>query len=293
MSCRAACGLIRKQPVDRYSRTSRQRLHRTDQRGGFERLHAPAKQEHGRTPPGWSARTRTGRWDAVAKCGNPARCQTFDLAFGKAHVFYPTANENVCTAALLLDLDPISLARGWRGPAGDTGLGQYVNDRPYVASSFMSVAIAQVYGSALNGTSRERPELAETPMSLEASMPVVPCRGGEGLLRSVFEPLGYTVTAGRLPLDSSFPEWGESPYYSVTLAATCRLQDLLSHLYVLLPVLDDDKHYWTGQDEIEKLLQKGEGWLADHPEREQITRRYLRRRRHLVDEALARTGTFC
>lgn len=221
---------------------------------------------------------------------NPARCQSFPLPFGQAHVFYPVAREDRCQAALMLDLDPVGLVRGPRGAnPGDGGvLRQYVNDRPYVASSFLSVALARVFGSALKGSSRDRPELAETPIPLEAGVAVLPCRGGEPFLRRLFEPLGYSVEARRLPLDSHFPQWGESPYYHVRLAGTCRLRDLLSHLYVLLPVLDDDKHYWVGQEELDKLLARGEGWLSSHPEREQIARRYLKHQRRLTREALDR-----
>ena len=221
---------------------------------------------------------------------NPARCQSFPLPFGQAHVFYPVAREDRCQAALMLDLDPVGLVRGPRGAnPGDGGaLRQYVNDRPYVASSFLSVAIARVLGSALKGSSRDRPELAETPIPLEAEVAVLPCRGGEPFLRRLFEPLGYSIEVRRLPLDERFPEWGESPYYHVRLAATCRLRDLLSHLYVLLPVLDDDKHYWVGQEELDKLLARGEGWLSSHPEREQIARRYLKHQRYLAREALDR-----
>lgn len=220
---------------------------------------------------------------------NPARCQTFPLAFGQAHVFYPVAHEDRCTAALLLDLDPVGLVRHSHGAKADGGmLWQYVNDRPYVASSFLSVALARVFGSALNGANRDRPDLAQTAIPLEAELPVLPCRGGEAFLRRLFEPLGYAVEAARLPLDPSFPEWGESPYYEVKLTASCRLQELLTHLYVLLPVLDNDKHYWVGQDELDKLLVRGKGWLSTHPEREDIANRYLKRQRRLVREALAR-----
>jgi 3' terminal RNA ribose 2'-O-methyltransferase Hen1 len=220
---------------------------------------------------------------------NPARCQSFGLSFGQAHVFYPETGEERCTAALLLDLDPVGLVRGWSGPLGERGaLAQYVNDRPYVASSFFSVAIAQVFRSALKGLSPDRPELAETPIPLEAEIPVLPSRGGGDFLRRLFEPLGYTVEARRLPLDERFPDWGESSYFSVRLAATCRLQDLLTHLYVLLPVLDNDKHYWVGRDELEKLLARGAGWLAGHPEKDAIVTRYLKHQRPLMREALAR-----
>ena len=155
-------------------------------------------------------------------------------------------------------------------------LDQYVNDRPYVASSFLSVAIAQVFGSALQGRCKDRPELATTPIPLEARLDVLPVRGGERFLRAVFEPLGYEVEADRHPLDERFPEWGESPYFSVTVAKTTTLAELLTHLYVLIPVFDNRKHYFVGDDEMEKLLAKGEGWLAGHPEKEEIARRYLK-----------------
>jgi 3' terminal RNA ribose 2'-O-methyltransferase Hen1 len=219
---------------------------------------------------------------------NPARSQSVNLTFGKAHVFYPEATSERCTAALLVEVDPVGLVRNRRGPSGEGGaLEQYVNDRPYAASSFLSVAIAEVFGSALSGKSKERPELADTALPLRVTFAALPCRGGEEFLRKLFEPLGYSVSAHRLPLDENFPDWGESAYHRVELDARLTLQDLLSHLYVLVPVLDNDKHYWVGDAEVEKLLRHGEGWLGSHPEREAITRRYLKHQRSLVDDALA------
>lgn len=220
---------------------------------------------------------------------NPARAQTFSQSFGQAHVFYPQATESECTAALLLDVDPVALVRGRRGPPGERGaLDQYVNDRPYVASSFLSVAIAEVFRSALAGRSAERSELADSPIPLTARIAVVPCRGGEALLRSLFEPLGYAVDATTHPLHESDPSWGSSRYFTVRLSATVRLADMLSHIYVLVPVLDDEKHYWVGPDEVDKLLRHGDGWLAAHPSRDVIARRYLRHRRSLVNAAIER-----
>lgn len=222
---------------------------------------------------------------------NPARPQMKELAFGTAHVFYPRADVDLCTASLMLEVDPISLIRRpGRGSQSSPSfsLGQYVNDRPYAASSFLSVAIAQVYGSALAGRSKERPELAEAPIPLTARLMAVPCRGGEEFLRRLFEPLGYVVAAQQHALDERFPEWGEGLYFTVTLEQSIRLSDLLSHLYVLIPVLDAEKHYYVGEDEVAKLLRHGEGWLAQHPEKEVIARRYLKRRESLVRQALER-----
>jgi 3' terminal RNA ribose 2'-O-methyltransferase Hen1 len=219
---------------------------------------------------------------------NPSRLHSFELSFGKAHVFYPETRVDRCTAALLLDVDPVGLVRNRKGSSEGGLLDQYVNDRPYVASSFMSVAMGKAFGTAMTGRSKERQELADTAIPLLATVSVVACRPGEGFLRSLFEPLGYTVGVTRHPLDPRFPEWGESPYYKVTIASNVRLWEMLAHLYVLIPVLDDEKHYWVGDAEVEKLLRFGEGWLAKHPEREVITRRYLRHWRRLTREALAR-----
>jgi 3' terminal RNA ribose 2'-O-methyltransferase Hen1 len=217
---------------------------------------------------------------------NPGRLQTFSLPFGKAHVFYPEATSERCTAALMLDIDAVRLVRNRDRTQAQE---QYVNDRPYVASSFLSVAIADVFGSALNGHCVKYPDLVKMPLPLQAQLAAVPSRnGGEEWLRRLFEPLGYTVTITPHLLDETYSAWGDSPYFTVTLDANCLLSDLLTHLYVLIPVLDNDKHYWIGDDEVEKLLKRGKDWLQTHPEREQITYRYLKHRRDLARTAIAR-----
>ena len=219
---------------------------------------------------------------------NPGRYQSFTLPFGRADVFYPMAEVERCTAALLLEIDPVGLVRPKAGASNSAGwLQQYVNDRPYVASSHLSVAIASVFNSALAGNSRERPELVQQAIPLEAQLPTLPSREGAGLIRQLFEPLGYAVEIQEHPLDVDFPEWGASPCFGVGLKGTVRLQDLLAHLYVLLPVLDDAKHYWVGDDEVDKLLRFGAGWLGEHPHHELISTRYLKRQRSLVRQALA------
>lgn len=205
---------------------------------------------------------------------NPKRPQVFALNYGKAYVFYPEVQEEVCTAALLLDIDPIDLARGKVG-SKEGGLFDYVNDRPYVSSSFLSTAIARVFGTALSGRCDKRPELAERELNLTANITMLPCRGDTQWLRRVFEPLGYQVSYETSILEEDYPSWGESRYVNLSLAGTVRLQALLRHLYVLIPVFDRRKHYWFGRDEVDKLLRHGEGWLECHPERQFIINRYM------------------
>jgi 3' terminal RNA ribose 2'-O-methyltransferase Hen1 len=161
----------------------------------------------------------------------------------------------------------------------------YVNDRPYVASSFLSVALAEVFKSALNGQCNTRPELVNHAFPFVAKLSCLPVRGSSLLPADLFGPLGYRVSATAFPLDTAFPEWGQSPYVACALAATITLKDLLNHLYVLIPVLDDEKHYWIDEQEVEKLLRRGETWLAKHPKRGLIVARYLKRRRPLVAAA--------
>ncbi|MEZ4379938.1 MAG: 3' terminal RNA ribose 2'-O-methyltransferase Hen1 [Nannocystaceae bacterium] len=217
---------------------------------------------------------------------NPERCQSFDLNFGKAHVFYPEASAERCTAALVLDVDPVGLVRRPKGD--DFALAEYTNDRPYVASSLLSVAIGRVLRAGLSGRSRERQDLADAALPLELTLSALPARGGERLLRGLFEPLGYDLELERLALADDLPDWGASPYYRLTLRGELRVADALRHLTVLIPVLDDDKHYWVGSDEVDKLLDRGAGWLEDHPLREVIAARYLKHQRSLTRDALSR-----
>ena len=208
---------------------------------------------------------------------NPAKTQTFELAFGNAHVFYPEASPERCTAALLLDIDPLKLVRGPGAVLTD-----YVNDRPYVSSSFLSVAMARVFGTAMSGRAKERPELAATPIPLEATLAAVPCRGADTLVEDLFGPLGYEVET------SADPDEERPRYRNVRLRATKTLAALLNHIYVLLPVADNRKHYWIGEAEVDKLLARGAGWLEEHPHKEFIVRRYLGHRRTLAADAAAR-----
>ncbi len=220
---------------------------------------------------------------------NPQRHQGVELSFGTAHVFYPEASKARCTVAVLVAVDPVDLVRNRKGPTGgESSLGQYVNDRPYAASSHLSAAINKLFSTAMSGRCKERPELVDVAMSFEVWLPTLPVRGSADLLERLFEPLGYVVTSTPIPLDTTFPNWGPSRYCDVRLTTTTLLRDLLEQLLVLIPVLDDTKHYWVGPDEIDRLLRRGGEWLTGHPERELITKRYLRHDRALTNQALER-----
>ncbi|MDX2357932.1 3' terminal RNA ribose 2'-O-methyltransferase Hen1 [Dietzia sp. PP-33] len=217
---------------------------------------------------------------------HPDKVQSFGVYAGTAHVFYPEVSAEACTSAVLLEVDPVALVRGRSGRGDAFALGHYVNDRPYVASSLLAVAMGKVFRSALNGQCVGYEQLVETPLDLTISLPAVP--GEPGLVRRLFAPLGWDVQAEPIAFDATRPQWGAAPLATLTLTGSVRLADALSQLYVLLPVLDDAKHYWVGQDEVDKLMRAGAGWLPSHPERDLIAHRSLAGQRDLRESALSR-----
>lgn len=217
---------------------------------------------------------------------HPDRLQSVDLAAGKAHIFYPEANNDRCTACLMLDINPVDLVRVRKG--NNALQDQYVNDRPYTSNSFLSSAISKAFGSALNGRCNTRPELPETPIPFTLRLSSLRVDTGLEMVARLFVPLGYALKTETIPLDKAFPQWGQSRYVNLTLNRTCTLQELLSHVYVLIPVLDNSRHSYVSQHDIEILMQKGQGWLEQHPERDWITRRFLRNIRTIANEAILR-----
>ncbi|MDR1118725.1 MAG: 3' terminal RNA ribose 2'-O-methyltransferase Hen1 [Bifidobacteriaceae bacterium] len=210
---------------------------------------------------------------------HPGRVQGFDLAVGRATVFYPRADERSTKAALLVDADPAVLAKSKGFKVDGFELAHHINDRAYAASSLLAVAMGRVFRSALAGSDPEdRPGAAARARDLVIHLPSARSRGGVSLVRDLFEPLGWDVRASE-----SVPTCVD-----LTLRGNMTLSRALSQLYVLLPVLDNSKHYWVGEAEIEKLVRAGEGWLPEHPARELIMARYLAHQRGYVADAVSR-----
>lgn len=216
---------------------------------------------------------------------NPYRAQQFELSYGNVYVFYPKVTDEETTAAILLDINSIDLAKGKLGSQAG-GLFDYINDRPYVTSSFMSTALSKVFGTAMTGRCDKKQELADKLIDLTAKVHMLPCRGDAEIINEIFEPLGYEVEYQTYTLDEKFPEWGDSAYIDLTIRNTVKLSELLNHLYVLIPVFDKQKHYWVNKEEVEKLLRHGDGWLADHPLRNRIINRYFAKSRALAHKAI-------
>jgi 3' terminal RNA ribose 2'-O-methyltransferase Hen1 len=216
---------------------------------------------------------------------HPDKLQTIELSVGQAHVFYPEANEELCTVCLLLDINPVDLVRNTKGK--NIFLPEhYVNDRPYTSNSFLSTAIVKAFGSAINGVCHAKPELTTTSIPFQATIYSLKVDCEKQYINKLFEPLGYQVTYDIIPPDSQFPEWGEGKIVNLTLQHTITLKELLSHIYVFIMVLDNDRHYWVSANDVDILVRRGENWLEMHPEKEWITRRYLKNFRLLTSQAL-------
>ncbi|WP_291720488.1 3' terminal RNA ribose 2'-O-methyltransferase Hen1 [Bernardetia sp.] len=205
---------------------------------------------------------------------HPDNIQEKKLAVGKAHIFYSEANQNRCTACLLLDINPIEVIKNKKGMRHFLKE-NYVNDRTYTSNSFMSTAIVKSFGSAINGTCHTRPELPSTKMPFEVRLHAVNVENEEQL-EKLFKPLGYEIEYERYDLDSQFTEWGTSKTLTLSLKKTTTLQELLSQLYVFILVLDNQRHYWIAEGEIDLLKRRGKGWLDTHPEKEWIVKRFLK-----------------
>ena len=209
---------------------------------------------------------------------HPDHMHRRDASVGKVTIFFPEKSLVRTTAVMHLDVDPVGLVRG-KNQHNDGLLAQYVNDRPFVASSFLSVAMGRAFAQTMAGKSKDRQALADRALPFEIRVVPVALSGDLDLVERLFEPLGYTIL--------SPSEIGEEQVVDLRLSVTLRLADILKHLYVLVPVLDNFKHYYVSEEEIDKLLAKGEGWLSEHPDKELITRRALKHRRSLMNMALA------
>lgn len=212
---------------------------------------------------------------------HPDHLHERETAQGRVSIFYPEVGQDRCRAVIHLSVDPVGLVRG-RSDKADGLLTQYVNDRPYAANSLLSVAMSRAIGQTMAGKSKERQALADRVLPYEVRVVPVAVSGGLNVIERLFAPLGYTVDVRTLD------DRGGRAIFDLRLTVAARLADILSHLYVLVPVLDNAKHYWIDADEVEKLLAKGGDWLPLHPERDMIAKRSLKHRHGLVARALDR-----
>jgi 3' terminal RNA ribose 2'-O-methyltransferase Hen1 len=207
--------------------------------------------------------------------------------------FYPEAADERCEFCLIVEVDPVERVRG---ASWGAGIAQYVEPLPFLASSYMSQALSLCLRSAMNGivTSKNASEEKRLQAAAVEKWPleitVSPLRTSPALISRMFEPLGWDVSLHSVPLDIPGMTSEEArrctDLHTLTIRGEATLQDALTHLYVLLPALDPARHYFYGEDEVQKLLDKSQNWLEQHPARELIVGRYLSKSRELRETAL-------
>ena len=224
-----------------------------------------------------TSRTRPASDLGYALHKHPDRVQQFDVGYGKATVFYPVASEDECTFVMVVEVDPVRLARGPEHTRGGGLVTDYVTDRPYAASSMLAVAIGKVLSTATAGRCEKKPELAAKPMDLEVEISTVR-NLAQDRVRSLFTDLGYKVEI----------EGKEQDRYVTVRTRSDRwtLGETLRQIRVLLPAIDGRHHHYVNDEDVAHLLRHGEGWLDSHPQGTWISRRYLARKRSLAEQAV-------
>ena len=214
---------------------------------------------------------------------HPGRVFERELSVGVARVFYPEATAERCEVCLLLEADPVKLARESHGSGPGGG---YAAAKPYLAGSLLAVALGRCFNTALAGRAKEKTERLTEAWPLTVTLPALPCRGGADAVRAAFEPLGYACDIVTSPLDPDQPAWGEAGVHHVILTGRQTIPAVLNHLAVLLPALEGDRHHFVSSEEVEKLVRRGGEWLADHPLRDRLVAFSLKRKPSLIAQAL-------
>lgn len=199
----------------------------------------------------------------------------------RVRLTYTVFSDSEVEALIFVTPDPVELVKN----SPDTyEITQYINDREFVVSSIFCSNTRSALGTALNGRPKEEYlDWAKHAFQLTIGFGPVATDLPDAAIKNLFEPLGYQTEIERGRADYNFQFKERSSARFINLQSKVTLQNALQHLFVLIPVLDDYRHYFIDEREIEKLERYGEGWLADHPLKELIIKRTLRFR-ELIDQ---------
>lgn len=189
-------------------------------------------------------------------------------------LFYSKFTETELEVTIFVTPDPIELIKN---NSNSYDITHYINDREFAVSSIFCSFIRSALGTALNGQPKEEHiKWVDHPFPFTFEFgPVVSTLTDEKLM-NLFEPIGYEVTINRPEIEYSIPIKTKSSARYISIKGMKTLQEGLRHLFVLIPVIDNYKHYFIDEKEIEKLERYGEGWLEQHPLRDLIYRQALR-----------------
>lgn len=201
----------------------------------------------------------------------PNRFQAFNLGYGKAFVFFTEYSQNSCTACLLLEIMPDALNDLCKSKDGEF---QYVNSRQYLSSSLLAGAIGKAYSSAIKGTCQDKPDLVGKKHGFKVRINNFSCRLNPIFIDRIFSPLGYQIEWRNIQINDEYCTGGFI-CGDLQLSIDATLQEILSHLYILLPVFDRQTHFWLDESQLQKFIRHCQGWLGRHPEKRLIINEYF------------------
>ena len=199
----------------------------------------------------------------------PNRLQAFDLPYGKAFVFFPEYTETRSVVSLLLEINQEALNDLCKNKEGEF---QFVNPRQFLSSSLLSGAIGKVFSSAIKGICADKPELVNKEYDLELELTNFSCRLKPEYVARIFKPLGYAIAFDNI--SSDFPR-EKLIVGNLRLKGKTNLKDLLSQLYILIPVFDRYLHFWIDEPQLQRFIRLTAGWLESHPEKRFILTEYF------------------
>ncbi|WP_078410010.1 3' terminal RNA ribose 2'-O-methyltransferase Hen1 [Priestia abyssalis] len=205
---------------------------------------------------------------------NPNNLYDREEKGNRIRLVFTSSNEKEAEAVIFVTPDPVELVRNSPGIFDIT---QYINDREFVVSSLFCSYIRTALGTALNGKPKEEfIQWVDHHFEMEIGFGPVASRLSDQKIHELFEPLGYLVEIERGEADYSFNLKQKSSARYLKLKGRITVQQALRHLFILIPVLDNYKHYFIDEKEIEKIQRYGEGWLDEHPLRSYIIEQSLR-----------------
>ncbi|WP_342431763.1 3' terminal RNA ribose 2'-O-methyltransferase Hen1 [Neobacillus sp. FSL H8-0543] len=188
----------------------------------------------------------------------------------KVRLVYPTFTNDEAEFLIYVQPDPIDLARN---SAEKYDITSYINDREFAVSSIFVSAIRKALGTALNGKpDEEYTEWVDHPFVMELNFGPVATDLNDREIEDLFKPIGYKVTIESGV--STFREKSSAKFITITGEQT--VQNALKHISTLIPVIDNYKHYFIDEREVEKLDRYGDDWLESHPAKLLILKRALR-----------------
>jgi 3' terminal RNA ribose 2'-O-methyltransferase Hen1 len=203
---------------------------------------------------------------------------------GNLRLFFPKYDKNASSLVAMAEFPEFKL---W--DKDTPGADAYVSSREYALSSLFCRELKGAFGTVLSGKYKDEKDqkMAETPLEVVVDALPLATSLTDEQLRSLFQPLRYAGFTPSYTVDHSYQyPWMPQRHRVLELALRGQktIREVLRHLLVLIPAIDNYTHYTELDTLVAELKNYGEGWLDQHPKKAFITARFLRNSRKLIKE---------